>query len=62
MKTDKLLLIIVTALAVFVLTSFTSKKGEITSGNRIVREYFDGKTFYVLVDYNGKAVGFIEKK
>jgi hypothetical protein len=61
MKTNKLLLIIiVTALAVFVLTSFTSN--EVTSDNRVVRHVFDGRTFYVLEDYNGKAVGFIEKR
>ena len=61
MKTNKLLLIIVAALIVFMLTSFASND-EASSGNRIVREYFDGRTFYVLEDYNGKAVGFIEKR
>jgi hypothetical protein len=60
MKTNKILLIIVAALIAFILTSFTSN--EVTSDNRVVRHVFDGRTFYVLEDYNGKAVGFIEKR
>jgi hypothetical protein len=38
------------------------KTDEIVNNNKIVREYFDGKTFYILLDRNGNAVNFMEKK
>lgn len=65
MKTNRILLIVIfAALAVYVLTSFKAadKKEDFQGGNRIIKEYYDGRTFYVLLDYNDKAVNFIEKK
>jgi hypothetical protein len=74
MKTNRVLLIVIfAALVLYVLTSFKKTEKEtynlrnrpnssIPGGNRIVKEYYDGRTFYVLLDYNGKAVNFIEKR
>jgi hypothetical protein len=59
-----LIIAIFAALALYMLTSFKAadeKENSLPGGNRIVREYIDGKTFYVLLDYNDKAVAFIAK-
>lgn len=64
MKTSKILLIIIAAaLFLFVLTSFAKeqKNADFPNG-RIIKEYYDGRTFYVLVDSYGNPINFIEKK
>lgn len=64
MKTSKILLIIIAAaLCLFVLTSFTEEQKNVDFPNgRIIIERTDGRTFYVLVDYNGNPINFIEKR
>lgn len=64
MKTTRILLIIIAAaLCIFVLTSFTKeqKNADFPNG-RIIKEYYDGRTFYVLLDSYGNPINFIEKK
>ncbi len=66
MKTHQIFTVIIAIACIFILTSYKNnpvkKTDEIVNNNKIVREYFDGKTFYILLDRNGNAVHFMEKK
>jgi hypothetical protein len=66
MKTYQIFAIVFALTCIFILTSYKNKPLKQTDepvyNHKIVREYFDGKTFYVLLDQNGNAVNFIEKK
>jgi hypothetical protein len=66
MKTHQIFTVIFAVTCIFILTSYKNKpikqKEETVSNHKIVREYFDGKTFYILVDRNGNAINFMEKK
>ncbi len=66
MKTHQIFTVIIAVTSIFMLTSYKNKPvketDEIVNNNKIVREYFDGKTFYILLDRNGNAVDFMEKK
>lgn len=66
MKTNQIFTVIFALVCIFILTSYKNKSIKQTEetiyNHKIVREYFDGKTFYILVDHNGNAINFIEKK
>jgi len=66
MKTHQIFIVIITVASIFILSSYKNKPlkkiDEPVNNNKIVREYFDGKTFYILIDRNGNAVNFMEKK
>jgi hypothetical protein len=66
MKTHQIFTVIIAIACIFMLTSYKNKPAkqndETVNNHKIVREYFDGKTFYILLDRNGNAVNFMEKK
>ena len=66
MKTHQIFTVIIAIACIFMLTSYKNKPvkqtDETVNNHKIVREYYDGKTFYILIDGNGNAVNFMEKK